>query len=187
LQFPLHQQRPSRVIGLVVLQLIVGTLNLVIGILVMSSYSSYFSSTAQAVPRENLLDTSVLSFVFGTLAFLVAGLTFLTLIGTRFQSPEPEMPTTTPNPAYNPTYSTPINQPTPPPTVYQPQISTRAYVTQIRRTVREQAIVSSELACPICGREIFETDNFCDVCGASTRLSFQTTIMQYSDSGLTTT
>jgi hypothetical protein len=167
-----RQQRRYGIIGLGIVQLIVGTMSLVIGILVMTSYMLYFNSAGQAISRENLLDVSVLSFVFGTVVFAVVGLDFLTIASSRPESSEPEWQ---PSSLYEPNYSPPMYQPTYPP-VYQPQVSTREYVTQVRRTIREQSIASTVVTCSNCGREISESDNFCDTCGARAELDSQTTV-----------
>lgn len=161
MQFSPRQQRRYGVIGLAVAQLIVGTMNLVIGLLVMTSYMLYFNSGGQAVGREDLLGVSVLAFVFGTVAFAVAGLGFWLMASAR---PEPSEPERQPSQLYEPTYEP----------VYQPQISTRQYVTQVRRTFREQSTVSTGVTCSNCGREIAESDNFCDTCGAPAGLNSQT-------------
>ena len=127
----------------------------------MTSYMLYFNSGGQALGRENLLDLSVLAFVFGTVAFAVAGLGFWIMASAR---PEPFEPERQPSQLYEPAY----------PPVYQPQVSTRQYVTQVRRTIREQSIASTDVTCSNCGREISETDNFCDTCGAPARINSQT-------------
>ena len=185
------RHRPYGMIGLLVVQLIVGTLNLVIGILVMSSYMLYFGSSGTTINRENLLEISVLSFVFGTLAFVVAGLSFLMIVSGRFDITEPEPPSvatipipTAPlyqlQPNYSPSGSLPM--PVYQPEYPQPQFSTRGYVTQVRRTIQEQSMVSARVTCPACGREISEADSFCDACGAAVKRGFQTRMPQYSES-----
>ena len=161
MQFSPRLQRRYGVIGLAIVQLIVGTMNLVIGLLVMTSYMLYFNSGGQALGRDNLLDVSVLAFVFGTVAFAVAGLGFWIMASSQ---PEPSEPELQPSQMYEPAY-----QP-----VYQPQVSTRQYVTQVRRTIREQSIASTGLTCSNCGREISEADNFCDSCGAPAGADTQT-------------
>ena len=174
MQLSPRQQRRYGVIGLAVVQLIVGTMNLVIGILVMTSYMLYFNSGGQALGRGNLLDVSVLAFVFGTVAFAVAGLSFWVMASAR---PEPSEPEWRPSPLYEPNYSAPVYQPTYSPD-YQPQVSTREYVTQVRRTIREQSIASTEVTCSSCGREISQEDNFCDTCGARAGPDSRTSIRQ---------
>jgi len=145
-------------------------MNLVIGILVMMSYMLYFNSGGQALGRANLLDVSVLAFVFGTIAFVVAGLGFWIMASTRQELAELEWESG-PNPAYVPN----------PLQVNQAQVSTRQYVTQLRRTIREEAIAPTDVRCSNCGREISEADNFCDICGAPTRPD---TIGQQASEGL---
>jgi hypothetical protein len=143
--------------GMLVLQLVVGTLNLTIGILAITYYTLDASSIGRTSSSGTFLQISIFAFIFGILSFVVAclGAVFNTRIGIyaperrEFQG-------------------------------YPAQAVTREYVTQERRTVMEQSYVV--LACPRCGREVSDQDMFCDQCGARFELAGQTAEPELSQS-----
>ena len=132
--------------GMLVLQLIVGTLNLTIGILAMTFYTLDLGSIAGTAASETFLQISILAFIFGILSFVVACLA--AVFNARIQVYAPERRGFQGYPA---------------------EPVTREYVAQARQTVMEQTYVV--LACPKCGREVSDNDSFCDRCGARFELA----------------
>jgi hypothetical protein len=135
--------RPFSNVSLVLVQLIVGSMNMVIGLLAVTFYSLNVSPTGVTTSPTVFLQISVLAFIFGILSFAVACLGAVPALNYRATIAQTE----------NRQYA---NYP-------PPRITTREYVTQRRQTILEQAWTG--LACPSCGRAVSYDDNFCDVCG----------------------
>ena len=135
--------------GILVLQLIVGTLNLTIGILAITFYALDPGSIGRTASSGTFLQISLLTFIFGILSFVVACLG--AALNTRI-----------------PIYATERREPQ----GYPAQTTTREYVTQERQTILEQTYVG--LACPNCDREVSKNDKFCDQCGARFESADQT-------------
>lgn len=136
--------RPFSNLSIVLVQLIVGSMNMVVGILAVTFYSLNVSPTGVTTSPTVFLQISVLAFIFGILSFAVACLGAVPALGSRV----------VPSQAESRQYAS-----YPP-----PKITTRGYVTQRRQTILEQAWTG--LACPNCGRAVSYDDNFCDLCGA---------------------
>ena len=129
--------------SIVVLQLIVASMNMVIGILAITFYSLNVGPTGITTSPTTFLQISLLVFIFGVLSFAVACLGAVPALNGRTVLSQTE------SRGYE---------------NYPPQIATREYVTQRRQTIFEQAWAG--LACPNCGRNVSYDDNFCDLCGA---------------------
>jgi hypothetical protein len=129
--------------SIVILQLIVGSMNMVIGILAITFYSLNVGPTGITTSPTTFLQISLLVFIFGVLSFAVACLGAVPALNGRAALSQAE------SRGYE---------------YYPPQITTREYVTQRRQTISEQAWAG--LACPNCGRNVSHQDNFCDLCGA---------------------
>jgi len=135
--------RPLSNFSLVLVQLIVGSMNMVIGLLAVTFYSLDVSPTGVTTSPVVFLQISVLAFIFGILSFSVACLGAVPALNNRATFPQAESRQFA---SYQP-----------------PRITTREYVTQRRQTILEQAWTG--LACPNCGRAVSNNDNFCDACG----------------------
>lgn len=135
--------RPFSNLSIVLVQLIVGSMNMVVGILAVTFYSLNVSPSGVTTSPTVFLQISVLAFIFGILSFAVACLGAVPALGSRVVLSQPE---SRQYQSYMP-----------------PKITTREYVTQRRQMILEQAWTG--LACPNCGRAVSRDDNFCDLCG----------------------
>lgn len=134
---------PFSSLSIVLVQLIVGSMNMVVGILAVTFYSLNVSPTGVTTSPTVFLQISVLAFIFGILSFAVACLGAVPAFNSRMVLSKAESRQYA---SYAP-----------------PKITTRGYVTQRRQTILEQAWTG--LACPNCGRAVSYDDNFCDLCG----------------------
>jgi predicted RNA-binding Zn-ribbon protein involved in translation (DUF1610 family) len=141
LEFPGLRARPFGGVGILLLQIIIASMNMVAGILAVTYYALYVGPTGAPSSPGTLLPISLFVFIFGVLSFTIACVAAIPAFNLRTAEPR--------NIGYE---------------VYPPQISTREYVTQRRQTVLDQTLVG--LACPNCGRIVSREDNFCDLCGA---------------------
>lgn len=135
--------RPFGGMGILLLQIILASMNMVAGLLAVAYYGLYVGPTGVATSPSTLLQISLFAFIFGTLSFTIACLAAVPVFNGRGVPPQRE------NVGFE---------------GYAPQITTREYVTQRRQTIAEQTWTG--LACPNCGRTVSAQDNFCDLCGA---------------------
>jgi len=136
--------RPLNNLSIVLAQLIVGSMNMVIGILAVTFYSLNVSPTGMTTSPIIFLQISVLAFIFGILSFALACLGAVPALGSRAIVSQAESGQYA---SYQP-----------------PAMATREYVAQKRQTILEQTWTG--LACPNCSRAVWFDDNFCDMCGA---------------------
>ena len=134
---------PFSSMSTVLLQLVVGTMDMVVGILAFTFYTLNVDTSGVTKSPGTLLQIILLAFIFGILSFVVACLGVVPNLTARTSLPQ------TDNRGYE---------------NYLPQTTTREYVTQRTQTLVEQAWAG--LACPDCGRPVSSNDNFCDICGA---------------------
>jgi len=127
---------------MVLVQLIVGSMNMVVGILAVTFYSLNVSPTGVTTSPTVFLQISVLAFIFGVLSFVVACLAAVPAFNGRATFPQAERQR----------YAS------------YPPLTTREYVTQRHQMILERAWTG--LACPNCSRAVSYDDNFCDLCGA---------------------
>jgi hypothetical protein len=139
-------------IGLLLLQILIGSMNMVIGLLAVTYYALNVGPSGVATSPILLLQISLFAFIFGGLSFAIACLAAVPAFSSRSSLPQENIPRM----EYE---------------VYAPQIMTREYVTQRRRAIAEQAWTG--LACPDCGRMVSREDNFCDACGAQFKVTRQ--------------
>ena len=155
--------RPFSGMSIVVLQLIVASMNMTIGILVIAFYSLNVGPTGITTSPTTFLQISLLVFIFGVLSFAVACLGAVPALNGRT--------------ALSQTESRGHEN-------YPPQITTREYVTQRRQTIIERAWAG--LTCPHCGRNVSSDDNFCDLCGVQFKEILQSRIgIQMKSEGIT--
>jgi hypothetical protein len=129
--------------SIVLLQLIVGTIDMVVGILALEFYTLNVDAGGVTRSPATLLQIILLAFTFGILSFAVACLGVVPVLTTR----------TTLSQTNRGGFQD-----------YPAQTTSREYVTQARQTFAEHAWTG--LACPDCGRTVSYNDNFCDLCGA---------------------
>ena len=142
--------RPFGGVGLLSLQIVIASMNLVAGILSITYYAIHVGPGGVPTAPGTLLPIALFVFIFGVLSFAVACLVAVPAFNTAVHEPETyDIERETFVPAY-----------TPPP----PQVVTRQYVVQRRQTIADQAWV--KLACQNCSRIVSSEDNFCDQCGA---------------------
>ena len=144
----------------VLLQLIVGSMNLIAGLLAITFYLNQGPAGVATSPAT-FAQISLLTFIFGVLSFTIA-LAAIPALNGRLGPTEPQPQPQPPSQQYQnyyPQARTPIQYEYSP-----PQVTTREYVTQRRQTLVEKEWVG--LACPDCGRNVSRSDNFCDQCGA---------------------
>jgi hypothetical protein len=132
--------------SILLIQILVGSMNMVTGILAVTYYALYVAPSGGVSAPGTLLPIALFAFIFGVLSFTLACLGAVPAF--NFRLPEPQL-SEPPRMDYE---------------RYSPQVSTREYVTERRQTVAEQTIVG--LACPNCSRMVSREDNFCDLCGA---------------------
>lgn len=129
-------------VGILLLQIIVGSMNMVAGILAVTYYALYVGPTGPtAASPGTFLPIALFAFIFGVLSFTLACLAAVPAFSLRIPEPVSR--------GYE---------------GYPPPITTREYVTQSRQTIADQTWVG--LACPNCSRIVSRKDNFCDLCGA---------------------
>lgn len=140
---PALRPSPFSSMSTVLLQLIVGTAEMVVGILALTFYALNVDASGVTRSPGTLLQIILLAFTFGILSFAVACLGVVPVLSGRTNLSQTD----------NREYQN-----------YSPQTTTREYVTQRRQTFTEQAWTG--LACPDCGRTVSYDDSFCDLCGA---------------------
>lgn len=155
--------RPFSGMSIVLLQLIVASMNMTIGILAITFYSLNVGPTGITTSPTTFLQISLLVFIFGVLSFAVACLGAVPALNGRT--------------ALSQTESRGYEN-------YPPQITTREYVTQRRQTIIERAWAG--LTCPHCGRNVSSDDNFCDLCGVQFKEILESRIgIQMKSEGIT--
>jgi ABC-type transport system involved in multi-copper enzyme maturation permease subunit len=134
--------RPFGVTGVVLLELIFSTLNLIGGVAMLSYY--VMSAKEGLIFPVTLEQLSILLFVFGLLSFVAVMLGAVPQISDQSYVYRMEHPA-----ALN-----------------QPQVVTRQYVTQSRTVTLDRWADRAQESCPDCGRRISSKDKFCDKCGS---------------------
>ena len=139
------RSHPFGVTGIVLLELIFGTLNLTGGVALLSYY--VMSAQEGLTFPVTLQHLSILLFIFGLLSFVAAMLGAVPLISSQTQP-------------YRMEQAEAVNQ---------PQVVTRQYVTRRRSVTLDRWAERAEGKCPDCGRQLSSNDKFCDNCGSPIR------------------
>lgn len=148
--------RPFGTTGVLILQIIVGTADFVIGLLMLMFYALHVSGGVVASRQLSstfaivLLPIALFSFVFGILSFAVSILA---------AGNQPRISSAYSQPSYSPSTSEE--------SMFQPtQVSTQQYVAELQQTILQRTETWTERSCPQCGTLVSADANYCDSCGS---------------------